>query len=333
MRLDLRALHHRVGERKRGGVQHLARHGHEARVARALEAERAVAHHGIADAGEVAADLVCATRLDADAQEGRVGARRLARDVRESALAVERRVNGEVRVLEASRDDGEVGLRHAVRLEHLHGGEVRLVVLREEEAASRVAVEPVDRLERRFVQLGAEDGLDAVRVAARDDAGGLVRHHVKLRIHKHAHMAALRRRFGGELLRHVRALLALGGGDDGAGDLHRVAGLEGVVRDPHAAPVHPHAASVDNGLGRAAREAEARSKEILERLRSVRLVDKEDFDVRCVARGLSHGYTRMTEPTTPVIFLPWTSGARRTSTSSAPSSPSAWRQRAPGSPA
>ena len=60
---------------------------------------------------------------------------------------------------------------------------------------------------------------------------------------------ALAASHGHGLLRHVRALLALGGGDDGAGDLHGVAGLEGVVRDPHAAAVHPHAASVDDRLG------------------------------------------------------------------------------------
>ena len=80
----------------------------------------------------MAANLVRTARLDTHSQEGGIWARRLARDVRERPLAVERRVDREVRVLKASRDDGEVGLRHAVRLEHLHGGEVRLVVLRKE---------------------------------------------------------------------------------------------------------------------------------------------------------------------------------------------------------
>ena len=56
-------------------------------------------------------------------------------------------------------------------------------------ATGRIAVETVHRLERRFMQLGAEDGLHAVRVAARDDAGGLVGYDVEFGLHKHAYVA------------------------------------------------------------------------------------------------------------------------------------------------
>ena len=164
MRLDGLALRGGMGQLERGGVEHLAGHGHEARVARALETEHAVAHHGMADRRKMAADLVRAAGLDADAQERRLVANGLARYVRDGGLAVQRRVHRHVRMREAPHDDRPVLLLDEVRLEHLHGGLPRGFGAGEEQAARGVAVEAVHGLYGGVAQLLAQDRLHAVRI-------------------------------------------------------------------------------------------------------------------------------------------------------------------------
>ena len=99
------------------------------------------------------ADLVRATGLDADLQEGCILRRRLARDVRNRRLALYWSVDRLVRMGEPAGDDCVIRLLHAVGLEHLDRRSEGGVRLREKEASCRVAVETVHRLKRRDVEL------------------------------------------------------------------------------------------------------------------------------------------------------------------------------------
>ena len=70
---DVLAGREGIGELEFLRVEHLTGDREEARVVGLLDAILAVADDGVANAGQVAADLVGAPRLNADGQEGGVG--------------------------------------------------------------------------------------------------------------------------------------------------------------------------------------------------------------------------------------------------------------------
>ena len=153
---------------------------------------------------------------------------------------------------EAPHDDRPVLLLDKVRLEHLHGGLPRGVGAGEEQAARGVAVEAVHGLYGGVAQLLAQDRLHAVRIVGGKKPRRLVHHEEVAELRQHADVLAV-----------LRSDLAAGngtarGGHDGVRQLHRIARLQRMVRDPDAAPVHPNAAPVDDGLRGAAGDAQPR---------------------------------------------------------------------------
>ena len=162
-------------------------------------------------------------------------------------LAAERRVDRRGRAVEASYDQHIVYLVHAPRLEDRHDPVEGLRAARDEQAAGRVAVEPVDTAQRRFAPLGAEEFLQAAR-PDREQTARLVRKEVVLRLVEHADLARRRRP------RVVRA------------GVDRVAALQDVPRHPDALPVDKYLAGVDQILGLALRLLQPLRQKILQGL-------------------------------------------------------------------
>ena len=290
------ALRGRMGKLERGGVQHLARYGHEARIARTLEAKHAVADYRMAEGGKVAANLVGATRLDADTQKGGVLAHGLARYVRDCWQTVQRRIHRHVGMREASNNDCPVFLLDEMCLEHLYGGGVRLGGTGEKQATGRVAVKPMDGLDGRIVQLLAQDRLHATRIVGGKESRRLVHNKEVTEFRQHAHMRTC---LGCDGAFWTGGLAAYGR-EGGVRKLHNVARLQRMVGNPNAPAVHPCATPIDHGLGRAAGYAQPSRKEVLQRLACVRFTDNTAFEIGAIA----HSHTRMIDPTTPTIFLP-----------------------------
>ena len=226
MGLDLLALPHGIRQRQRRRVQHLARHGHQTGVAGRLQTKGPVTDNGVTDARKMTADLIRAPRLDADAQEGGVGAGGLACDDRDRRLVVKRCVDLLVRLREAAGDNRGVGLRDTPRLEDLNCGDICGIGLCEEQAPRRVTVKTMHGLEVRLLDLDTQNGLDGLGVLVRENARGLVRNNVVGRLDEHTHVLAHLGGYGG-----LRAAgLAACRGDDGLGNLDGVARLERMVR-------------------------------------------------------------------------------------------------------
>ena len=265
MGADVRAGGEGVGELELLGVEHLAGDGEEARVVGALEAVLAVADDGVADAGEVAADLVGAAGLDAHGQEGGVGGGAEALEVGDGALAIERLGEGAHLALEAPGDDGGVVLDHAVGAEEGDGGLEGLGVLGEEEHAAGLPVQAVDGGDGGVAFLAAEELLGG-GAALGEEAGGLVDGQVMRVLPKDADV-------GGALA--FLALLGAGAGLDDEGDL--VAGLQRVAGNPDEFAVDPDDARVEHRLGGAFGGAQARGEEVLEG--EALLVARDDGDL------------------------------------------------------
>ena len=104
MRADRPPRIARIRQFQRGRMEHLPRNLHQPGVAGGLEPEDAVADDGEANRRQMTADLVGAPRLDAYAQQRRVGRRRLARHPRDCRVAPYRSVDRLVLVREAPRD-------------------------------------------------------------------------------------------------------------------------------------------------------------------------------------------------------------------------------------
>ena len=230
----------------------------------------------MADAGQVAADLVGAARLDANGQEGGVrrGAQTL--EVGDSALAIERLGEGAHLAFEAARDNGGIVLDHAMRAEHGDGGLESLGVLREEKHAAGLAVQTMDGGNGGIALLLAEELLGGVAALGKD-ARGLVDGQVVAVLPEHADV-------GGTVA--LFALLGAGAGLDHEG--HLVAGLEGVAGDPDQLAVDPDDAGVDHRLGGALGGLQAARQEVLQA--DALLVARDDGDFGLGGRRVgAHG--------------------------------------------
>ena len=175
MRLYLATRIHRIRHRYGGGVKHLARHAHQARISRRLQPEDPIADYRRSYGREMSAYLVCAPSLYPDPQKTRVWRLGFARNLGYGGLAIERRIYDLVRKFELADDYRMVGLGDLVGLEHLYGRGQSRMALREDKTTSGVAIESVDGLKRRYVLLDAQYRLSRLRIVAADDAGRLVR--------------------------------------------------------------------------------------------------------------------------------------------------------------
>jgi hypothetical protein len=160
------------------GVKHLAGDLQLGRQPVAGAAVGRVADDGMAEVGEVDADLVGAAGFDADAQEGcqrpggedfvvRDGGPAFFRDghfLAVDGMAADRELHGAGRLLRRAPDEGEVFLADGV------GGKLRdergvgLLVLGDDEDAGGVLVEAVD-------DAGAEFATDALEIGAMVEQG------------------------------------------------------------------------------------------------------------------------------------------------------------------
>ena len=265
-----------IGELEFLRVEHLTGDREEARVVGLLDAILAVADDGVADAGQVAADLVGAPRLNADGQEGGIGRGTQTFEVGDGALAIERLGEGAHLAFEAARDNGGIVLDHAMRAEHGDGGLEGLGVLREEEHAAGLAVQTMDGGNGGIALLLAEQLFGGV-AALSEDPRGLVDGQVVTVLPEHTDV-------GGAIA--LLALLGAGAGLDHEG--HLVAGLERVTRNPDQLAVDPDDAGVDHRLGGALGGLQAARQEVLQA--DALLVARDDGDFGLGGRRVgAHG--------------------------------------------
>ena len=122
----------------------------------------------------MAADLICAPRLDSEAQETRAVALHLARYGSESFFSIKRRIDLEMRILALARPYGVISFGNFMRAEHLDGSSFRCVVLCEKKAARRIAVKPVNSLKALIPLLLAQKLLNGTALAAAEHSRRLI---------------------------------------------------------------------------------------------------------------------------------------------------------------
>ena len=171
-----------------------------------------------------------------------------------------------------------------MRLEHLHRRIEGGVCFGKKKATGGVAVETVHRLKRRYMELLPENHLYRLRIATAQETCGLIGHNVVRRFKDHSHMTGgsrAGRRRSGLLLRSgtVASRLALCGADHSTRHLDGVTRVKHVSRDPNALAVHPHAATVDDRLGRTTGKPAPCRKKVLQRLVVLRLAHQQLFNV------------------------------------------------------
>ncbi len=267
MDFDRRFRFLRMRHLERRSVKHLTRHSHETRIASILKPVDPVADNRKAIACEMAAYLVRAPRLDHDLKEARVVAHRLAQDLGNGLLAIQLGIDRLSRQFVAADDDGVIELFDSADLELLDSGLVGCEILRKKKTSGSVAVETVDGLQSGDFLLFAEDILGRLGLFGADQSGRLVADQVRFVLPQHADVALGRDGVLDGLRGGAFAALLDGALHNLHWNLDDIARFEGMSRHPDALAVDPDAATVNDGLGGAARKAEFQRKKILKNLR------------------------------------------------------------------
>ena len=131
-----------------GGMEHLARHRQQARIARVLDAVFAIAQHRVAQRGEVTTDLVSASCLDLHLEKAGVFGGHLTLDVADRTLTVQLLLHGRSGTLITTVHDHAVVLADPARLKDFDSSIERGIIFSEQQAAGRVTIQTVYRPQR-----------------------------------------------------------------------------------------------------------------------------------------------------------------------------------------
>ena len=132
-----------------------------------------VAEHGVTERVEVLANLVRSASLCPDQEMTGIAVTVKGPDIRHGSTAVNRRRDGPVRRIEVSLDYHVILFLHLVPTEAFHKGIKRLLCCGNEQAARRIAVDPMSHGQVRKLKLVPKTFLRAVRTV-RQDSGRFV---------------------------------------------------------------------------------------------------------------------------------------------------------------